>query len=143
MYTPDELIFLAPERNLLAFSEGGFARRVWVIALAEPQVSSNNRDFITKVLAAANLNLEKDTLFAEIPASEPVNFSSDWHHKQPDHILVFGLPPAQLGLAIEAASYKPIAFYGATWLFADPLSMLEPDKNKKGLLWSALKQMFL
>ena len=56
---------------------------------------------------------------------------------------IFRLPPAQLGLRIDAPLYKPVAFYGVTWLFADAVSVLEPDKNKKGLLWAALKQIFL
>lgn len=143
MFAPDELIFVAPEHSVFERAEGNFARRLWVLALAEPAFSAANRDFLSKVLAAANFNFEKDTLFAEIPASEPVNFSTDLKRKQPDYVLVFGLPPAQLGLTIDLSLYHPLVFYGATWLFADALSVLEPDKNRKGLLWSALKQMFL
>jgi hypothetical protein len=143
MFSPDELIFIAPEHSALDFSKGGFAKRVWVLVLEEPSTAIANRDFLAKVLAAANLNLEKDTLFAEIPASIPVRFSTDLKQKEPEQVLVFGLSPAQLGLAIDTLPYNPIAFYGATWLFADVLSALEPDKNKKGQLWSALKQMFL
>ena len=143
MFSPDELIFIAPEHSALDFSKGGFAKRVWVLALEEPSTAVSNRVFLAKVLAAANLNLEKDTLFAEIPASKPVRFSTDIKCKEPEQVLAFGLSPAQLGLAIDILPYKPIAFYGVNWLFADALSSLEPDKNKKGQLWSALKQMFL
>lgn len=143
MFSPDELIFLAPERTASDFSEGGFARRTWVLILDEPFIAGANKAFLAKVLAAANLNLEKDTLFAQIPASEPVNFSTDLKRKQPEHVVIFGLPPSQLGLTIETSLYQPVIFYGVTWLFADALSVLEPDKNRKGQLWSALKQMFL
>lgn len=143
MFSPDELIFAAPEHTASLFSKGGFARRVWVLLLAEPQLLEANRDFLAKVLAAANLNVERDTLFAEIPANEAIGFSSDLKSKQPEYVLVFGLPPAQLGLTIELPLFRPIPFYGTTWLFADALSILEPDKNKKSQLWSALKQMFL
>ena len=143
MFTPDDLIFLSPEHMTLDRTVGGFARKVWVLALSEPAAAGSNRDFLAKVLAAAQLNFDKDTLFTEIPASEPVNFSTDFKRKQPDYVLVFGLPPAQLGLTIETTPYRPVLFYGATWLFADALSVLEPDKNRKGQLWSALKQMFL
>lgn len=143
MFSPDELIFIAPERSASEFSQGGFASRVWVLALEEPDFSAANKAFLAKVLTAANLNLEKDTLFAEIPASERLRFSADLQKKQPERVLVFGLPPAQLGLTIESQFYKPVAFCGADWLFADALSKLEPDKNRKSQLWSALKQMFL
>lgn len=143
MFSPDELIFHAPEHSAADFSEGNFARRIWVLALAEPDFSRANRDFLEKVLAAAHLNLEKDTLFAEIPAALPVHFSTDLKRREPEQVLIFGLLPSQLGLAIEAPPYRPVSFYGVTWLFADALSVLEPDKNRKGQLWSALKQMFL
>jgi hypothetical protein len=143
MFSPDELIFIAPERSAVELATGSFVRRIWVLALAEPNPVNSNKIFLAKVLVAANLNLEKDTLFAEIPASMPIGFSTDLKTKHPERVLVFGLPPAQLGLTIEAQLYKPLAFYGADWLFADALSILEPDKNKKGQLWSALKQMFL
>ena len=143
MFSPDELIFLVPERTASDLSEGGFARRVWVLTLDEPANSGADKDFLAKVLAAVNLNLEKDTLFAAIPAPEPVNFSTDLKRKQPEYVIVFGLQPSQLGLTIETPLYRPVAFYGVTWLFADALSELEPDKNRKGQLWLALKQMFL
>lgn len=141
MFSPDELIFNAPERSVSELSAGQFARRVWVLALAEPDIS--NTEFLTKVLAAAQLNLEKDTLFAEIPSYLPLHFSTDLKRKEPEQVLVFGLTPSQLGLKTEFPLYKPTGFYGVTWLFADALSVLEPDKNRKGQLWSALQQMFL
>ena len=143
MFSPDELIFIAPEHTASEFSSGNFARRVWILVLAEPSFAGTNRDFLAKVLAAANLNLEKDTLLAEIPASQPLKFSTDLKHKTPEQVLVFGLSPAQLGLNLEISLYKPVGFYGTTWLFADALSLLEPDKTRKGQLWTALKQIFL
>lgn len=142
MFAENDLIFIAPERRAAELSKGQFARRIWVLALAEPLHGAANREFLGKVLAAANLNLEKDTLFAEIPVGEPVTFSTDIKDKQPEHILVFGLSPAQLGLTLNMRPYTPFSFYGATWLFADALSALEPDKTRKGQLWSALKQLF-
>ena len=142
MFPADELLFLSPEPGTPESAAGGFARRVYVLALAEP-ACPGNRDFLSKVLSAVQLNLDKDTLFAEIPASLPVSFAAELKKKQPEHVMIFGIHPAQLGLRIDAPLYKPVAFYGVTWLFADAVSVLEPDKNKKGLLWAALKQIFL
>lgn len=143
MFSPDDLIFLAPDRPVSDLAGGHFARRIWVLALAEPAAATANRDFLTKVLAAANLNLEKDTRFAEIPPNMPVHFSADMQHNKPAQVVVFGLQPAQIGLSVSMPLYQPVEFYGCTWLFADALSVLEPDKTRKGQLWSCLKQMFL
>lgn len=101
------------------------------------------KEFLVKILAAAHINMEKDTLMAEIKGSEAVSLLPVLKEKQPEYILVFGLAPSDVCLSIDAPLYKPFAFYGATWLFAEPLSVLEPDKTRKGLLWRALQQLFL
>jgi hypothetical protein len=142
MLLQQDLIFLAAEKTALAEAEGHFARKVVVLAVQEPN-SAANRDFLAKVLSAAGLNLQNDTLFAEIPAQEPVSIAPDLQERKPGFVLVFGIPPAQLGLSVQAAYYQPVSFYGATWLFSDALSSLEPDKQKKSMLWNALKQLFL
>jgi hypothetical protein len=142
MLLSNELLYLAAEKSATSGASGNFARQVMVLALEEPNAAAN-RDFLTKVLAAANLNLTQDTLFAEIPYGEPRALAPDLKERQPKHVLIFGLSPAQLGLSFEIPAYQPFEFYGHTWLFADQLSSLEPDKNKKTQLWTALKQMFL
>ncbi len=142
MLLSDELLFLTAEKSALSQAQGDFARQLAVIALEEPNPAAS-RDFLSKVLTAANLNLNTDTLFAEIPVGQSCAIAPDLQEHAPKQVLVFGLSPTQLGLSIDVQAYDPIAFYGCTWLFADRLSVLEPDKVKKGQLWAALKQIFL
>jgi len=142
MLLSNELLFLTAEKSALTDAKGGFARKVAVLALEEPNARSN-RDFLDKVLTAAQLNLTNDTILAEIPAGEPRALASDLLDYQPKQLLVFGLSPAQLGLSFEVQAYQPLTFYGCTWLFADKLSAVESDKAKKTQLWTALKKMFL
>jgi len=142
MFSEKDLIFQVPERSVLDFTSGGFAQQILVVAAAEPGYPGN-RDFLAKILAAARLDLEKDTLFAEVPAGESVSLLPAIKHKHAGHILVFGLSAAQLGIVAEITPYQPQIFYGATFLFADALSVLEPDKTRKGNLWLALRQIFL
>jgi len=142
MLLNNELLFLAADKTALANAKGGFARQVAVLVLEEPNAALA-RDFLTKVLLAANLNMAQDTLMAEIPLNTDVLIAPDLREKQPKHVLVFGISPAQLGLWFEAPLYQPMSFYGSTWLFADKISVLEPDKAKKTQLWSAIKQIFL
>lgn len=142
MFSPKELIFVTPTRLPNEIADGQFAKGIWVLALSET-ASSENKDFLKKVLAAAKLDLERDTLFAEIPPEEPFDMAAALRIKPAEQVLVFGISPPQLGFHIEAPTFQPFSFYGVTWLFADALSVLEPDKGKKGLLWTALKSMFL
>ncbi len=142
MFSSKELIFVTPSMLPNEMAQGRFAKGIWVLALAEP-AHPDNTDFLKKVLAAAQLDLERDTLFAEIPEAQPLDMAAGLRIKPAAHILVFGVLPQQLGLHIQPPFFQPFTFYGATWLFADALSVLAPDKTKKGLLWTALKSMFL
>ncbi len=142
MFGPKELIFVTPALSPNEIGNGGFAKGVWVLALAEPS-PDENRDFLKKVLAAAQLDLERDTFYSEIPLYEPVDIAAGLRIQPAETVLVFGILPAQLGLHIDAPAFQPFSFYGVQWLFADALSVLAPDKNKKGQLWTALKSLFL
>jgi len=142
MFVTDELLFVLPERAVESLAEGQFARRILVLALEE-SAALGNRDFLTKILAAAQLDLNRDCLFDQIPSGEPFSTPRFIREKHPAQVLVFGLPPAQLGLTAQIPLYQTIEFYNTQWLFADALSVLEPDKTKKGLLWTALKALFL
>jgi hypothetical protein len=142
MFNKDEFIYLAPEQSVLDRAEGSFARKILVLAQAEPEFAGN-RDFLEKVLSAVQINLERDTLLAIAESGTPLRLMPELRKNQTEFVLVFGLPPAPLGLNIEAPLYRAVFFYGIHWLFADKLSALEPDRAKKGLLWTALKQLFL
>jgi hypothetical protein len=142
MFNEDELIYLAPEQSVLEGAEGSFARKALILVQAEPEFAGN-RDFLTKVLSAVQLDLERDALLATATPGTALRLMPDLRKNQTEYVLVFGIPPAQLGLNIETSLYRTVFFYGIHWLFADKLSALEPDRAKKGLLWTALKQLFL
>ena len=141
MFPTDELIFKAAESTVNRLATGDFAKNILVLALAEPG-SAGNRAFIAKVLSAASLDLTADTFFAEVPDGMPINCFAGLS-KRPKFILVFGLPPAQVGLLAAVQPYQAFHFHDATWLFADALSILEPDPVRKKKLWEALKPLFL
>lgn len=141
MFITDELLFAVPERTIESFAEGRYARQILVLALEE--TSPSNREFLIKILGATQLSLTDDCLLAQVPDGEPLSVPQFIREKQPAQVLVFGLIPSQLGLTIQIPLYQATEFYGTTWLFADALSVLEPDKAKKGQLWTALKALFL
>lgn len=142
MFSGKDKIFRTPLHSVSDFSSGGFAKQVFIVSKA-PAVPGAHHDFLKKILAAVQINLEKDTLFAEIPVGEPLSLLPACKQKQAGHILVFGLAPEQLGVAAEIPLYQPRQFYGLYLLFADSLAELEPDRVKKGQLWQAMQHMFL
>ena len=142
MFSERDLLFHVPQQSILDLARGGFARQVWVLA-AESAGQAEALDFLTKILAAARLNLEKDTLFVRVPGNTQVSILPAIKEKHGEFILVFGLSPSDIGLKADIPMYYPLHFYGSTFLFADALSSLEPDKTLKSKLWLALQQMFL
>lgn len=142
MFSESDLLYRLPEKSILSDASGQFAKRIAIVTRCEPE-HPENHSFLTKVLAAAQLHLAQDALFMEATPDTPFSFLPLIKAKQAEYILVFGLSPNQLGLGISIPAYQPQVFYGATFLFADKLSELEPDKIRKTKLWQALQHLFL
>lgn len=141
MFQSKELFFILPDAESEPQAEGNGAKKVLILA-AEEQPAQDSRAFLTKILSAANLSMATDTRLITIPADGSLAVSRLLHRYAVEKVLVFGLDPGRLGLRIEAPLYMPLHFYKIDWVFSDSLSALEPDKTRKGRLWSALKQMF-
>lgn len=141
MFATEELVFRVAEVPVTDLAKGNFTKKILILALSEPN-NPGNIEFVTKILSAAGLALSEDTLFAEITAGTAVNCFAGLPER-PKFILVFGLQPAQVGLKALAQPYQPFTINGCTWLFSDALSVLEPDRAKKGKLWEALKALFV
>lgn len=141
MFQSKELFFLLPDAESEPQAEGNGAKKVLILVQDEPQ-APENRAFLTKILSAANLSMATDTRLIALPAGGNLSLSRLLHRYAVEKVLVFGIPPGQLGLRFEAPLYTPLHFYKIDWVFSDSLSALEPDKSKKGQLWSALKQLF-
>jgi len=142
MFSDTDLLYKIPERSILDQVKGAFAKRVAVVVLTETG-SPEYTDFLKKILLAAGLDLENDTLLAELEAGGDLSFMPLLKSKQAESVLVFGLAPKQLGLHLDCPRYQPLRFYGLRFLFADKLSVLEPDQTLKRNLWQALQQMYL
>lgn len=141
MFTPNDTLYQAPDADLLPMLQGGFARRV-LLLLVQEEESAPARAFLEKILGAVQLNLERDTLWAEISENSPVDVPAVVRKKQPDAVLVFGLSPQVCGLQADFSAYHPTHFYQTVFLFADRLSFIEREKDAKAKLWLALRQIF-
>lgn len=133
------LYFDYPDQSLLSGAKGDFAKRVLVLTTAE----GNNpllHAFLEKVLGAVGLDLQKDTLRVDIdPTQIPASAIGLLKAKRPEHVIVFGLTPKQLGFNIQVPFYQPFEWQQSVFLWAEALDVLEPDRTKKTQLWQALK----
>ncbi|MEY4203675.1 MAG: hypothetical protein RL013_1378 [Bacteroidota bacterium] len=136
---PDNMpLFLAAENSVTALGSGGYKKQILVLV---SKLSEGDRVFVSRVLAAAELDTGEDTLYVEVPGDMAVNCFSGLP-SAPRFILSFGVTPAQAGCSARVSLYTPVQFNRATWLFSDAPSVLEPNRDKKTQLWSALKEIF-
>ena len=141
MYSKQDLLFIVPDAPLTEKTEGNYAQKVLILMLQEPAFA-DWRGFLEKLLGAVKINLANDTLLVFIQHHEQISIAPLLKSKQPEQVLVFGIRPEQMGLHISVEKYHPIFFSNTNLLFADSLSTLEPDKNLKMKMWTAMKTLF-
>lgn len=138
----NEVVYIIPEESIQDRISGQFAKKIFVLARREATAPGNHA-FLAKVLSATAVELDRDAALVLADTGEILSLLPILHQKNAEKILIFGFTPDEIGLRVQVTLYKPFIFYQATWLFADALSVLEPDKALKGQLWTALKQIFL
>jgi hypothetical protein len=139
-FASDRLYFVT-EKCLPPPAENSFSRQILILAVLSPEDAAEEA-FLKKILAAVGLDLHKDTFFVPISSKDTIRIAPFLRREQPRAVLVFGAEPSALGFQTERIDYRPIAFYGTTFLWADALSVLEGDLERKRRLWNALKEIF-
>lgn len=101
--------------------------------------------FLQKILQAIKMDWEKDILVLEIDSNTNLKLSEIWDSHKINQVLVFGIPPKQLGLNINIKAYEPLNWTNRQLLFSHDLTYLNDPKHAayKKTLWNALKSLFL
>ncbi len=97
--------------------------------------------FLTKLLAACNLNLADVAIlnFQDHGSSE---FNEILIYFKPKVVLLFNIEPAAFGLPMIFPQYQVQGYKDAVFVSSPPLEVIEPDKTSKGKLWVCLKKIF-
>ena len=141
MFSRTDRIYSVSDESLSTYCSGGFSDKVLVLVRAET-FDSDAAQFLTKILAASGISLETGCLLAQIPEGKPLRITPLVKDKQPGVVLVFGLKPDEICLAIDPPYYKITEFYGTRWIMAHSLETLQPDKKLKSGLWTCMQQVF-
>jgi len=141
-----EIIDLAPRTAEMPHLEGENARDI--LLLYEQSNEPGVKAFLERVLQAAQVNLAKDTHFANLAQDSAPSFSLLRRTVSFQTLLVFGFSPADLGLQINWNHYLPLSFMDKTLLFCHPLHVLMEERAQgsstySGPFWKALQQIFL
>lgn len=104
--------------------------------------------FLTKILGAAGLDLQKDVLLFPVFSDEDLHLRSIIQQEDIQTVVSFGIAPSKLGVHTAMARYQPVAVGGRRLLFAHSLLEIQEErqkggKEKAGALWRALQHLFL
>jgi len=97
--------------------------------------------FLTKLLAACNLNLA-DVAILNFQSLQASQFSEIFNYFNPKSALLFDIKPTEFGMPMNFPDFQVQAYKNAVFVSSPSLENIEPDKNLKGKLWACLKKIY-
>jgi hypothetical protein len=97
--------------------------------------------FLTKLLAACNLNLA-DVAILNFQDHNSSEFNEIINFFKPKVVLLFAVEPGEFGLPMIFPQFQVQGYKDAMFVSSPSLDVIEPDKSLKGKLWVCLKKIF-
>jgi hypothetical protein len=134
-----------PAREPIAASEGFPLLKHKILILTDepkkPDLITSEAIFLDNILKAVGSSIENSDIlnFSFLPGRDARTVLSE---KKTNHFITFGVPLIKLKLDLLLVPYTPKSIDGIWFLLADPLAVIEADRNLKKKLWQALQKMF-
>lgn len=116
--------------------------QVLILVKEEPAQFEADKLYLEKILGAINLSWEGVDII-NVYGSEQLDFRAALNVRKVHHFISFGVPFLEVNLDILMNIYDPKRIKGVNFLFADRLSIIEADVERKRKLWHILKTLFL
>lgn len=132
------------KKDLAPYCFGGNAKSTCVV-VEENKTSEGVSPLLQKILAAVHLDTSKDILLYNVPKGSSFMLSNVWNEHSISYILIFGIPPQELGVNFDIAPYQPLTFQNKTFVWCHNIDTLENGHQAKQLkmdLWHCLKKVF-
>jgi hypothetical protein len=97
--------------------------------------------FLTKLLAACNLNLA-DVAVLNFQDHKSAEFNEILSYFKPKAVLLFDVEPGEFGLPMIFPQFQVQGYKDAVFVSSPSLDVIEPDKSLKGKLWICLQKIF-
>jgi hypothetical protein len=97
--------------------------------------------FLTKLLAACNLNLADVAIF-NFKDHNSSEFNEILNFFNPKVVLLFDVEPGEFGLPMIFPQFQVQGYKDGVFVSSPSLDVIEPDKSLKGKLWVCLKKIF-
>ena len=130
------------ESNIINFLHTDNQKQTLIVSL-KGNTLEKEQIFLSKILKAIHYDIKSDVVLLEIGQSESIYFQELTKKFDIKNVVLFGIPPTQLGLHFKIHQYQPLSIGDCTFLWADTLPTLMKNQGKKRQLWSNLQAMFL
>ena len=107
-----------------------------VVHIPDKQLS-----FLTKLLAACNLNLG-DAAILNFQNQKSSDFNKVINFFTPKVVLLFKIEPGEFGMPMIFPHFQVQGYKDAVFVASPALDEIEPDKILKSKLWVCLKKIF-
>lgn len=128
--------------NTLKNASGSNQKKLCIVCRTD-EASSQELEFLKKILSAVKYDLKEDVLLVNITQNQDLGFNAIRTNHEIKDAIIFGINPQNLGLHFKANLYQPFSCNQCRFLFAHSLKEIANKKEWKGALWTALQEMFL
>lgn len=128
------------KENLLSACKGNNRKGLFVACKGTPRPET--QELLGKMLLAAKFDMAEDALVCWLSDDQPISLSSLRNEAGFSNALLFGIPPKQAGVNVNAQPYQPVSIGGATYLFSASLDEIVANPALKRPLWEGMKIMF-
>ena len=139
----DTKLFVIDDTDETLKNTTGSNQKKLCIVCKTEEVSSEDLEFLKKILSAVKYDLKEDVLLVSITQNQALGFSSIRTNHNIKDAIIFGINPQSLGLHFKVNLYQPFSCNQCRFLFAHSLKEIANKKEWKGALWTALQEMFL
>ncbi|MGB3546980.1 MAG: hypothetical protein WBA17_08385 [Saprospiraceae bacterium] len=106
------------------------------------------RDYLLKVLSAIGYDAEQPNYrFLALPPGSKLDLTPLLRRSEARQVILFGIPPRELGIHFRLHPYRAERAAGITWLWSDDLVQIRDERaagnaQRASALWQALKTHF-
>lgn len=142
-------VFVLPEGEAPPTAGYGQGQKGLLVIYAPGETPTETLNgFLNKILQAIKYDLERDAITYYKTPQHPLSLADLVREGAFQHVLLFGITPAQIGLNLDISTYEPTTWEHTHILPADGLEAIYRErqaggKEKSARLWAMLKQTFL
>jgi DNA polymerase III psi subunit len=104
--------------------------------------TQQHAEMLEKMIGAVKLDMHQEACLVTVSDRVSLPLASTCRGTSISEVLVFGTPPASLGLHLQWPNYHPVQIGGLQILFAPSLDRIAAAKDLKLQLWQGLQQLF-